>query len=345
MSFQKFVFQKKLLHWYRASKRDLPWRRTRDPYKILVSEIMLQQTQVDTVIPYYERWIKQFPDFKTLAAAEEATVLKSWQGLGYYRRAKMFHKNARQICATYNGKLPQSTEELIKLPGIGRYTAGAIASIAFNKKAPLLDGNVIRILTRLFAISKNVSEKETIEQLWEIAASLLPDKKVGDFNQALMELGATVCFPRSPHCGKCPVSHLCEGYRVGKPEDYPVKSPSIKTTKLNQFAFILWDKKKRVLVKKQKSGERWADLWTLPHFENLKKGLANLKIERSHLKKIRTDKHGFTRYQITLNTFALQGSFEYTVKEPAYQWMSRQEIKKNAFPAVYQKILNEVLGA
>jgi A/G-specific adenine glycosylase len=174
---------------------------------------------------------------------------------------------------------------------------------------------------------------------------LLPDKEVGDFNQALMELGATVCFPRSPDCKKCPVSVLCEGYRVGKAEDYPVKTPSLKTTKLKQFAFVLRDKKKRVLVKKQKAGERWADLWTLPHFENLKKGLTHLKIKRSHLKKIRTDKHGFTRYQITLSTFALQPPFQYTMKEPNYQWMSRQEIKRNAFPAVYQKILDEVLKA
>ena len=152
-------FQKKILGWYQIAKRDLPWRRTKDPYKILVSEIMLQQTQVDTVIPYYHRWLKRFPDFEKLAAAEEAVVLKHWQGLGYYRRAKMLHRNAQQVCAQHAGKLPQDAQALLGLPGIGRYTAGAVGSIAFGLKVPLLDGNVIRILTRLFAISKNVERE------------------------------------------------------------------------------------------------------------------------------------------------------------------------------------------
>ena len=163
------VFQKKILAWYNLSKRDLPWRRTRDPYKILVSEIMLQQTQVDTVIPYYERWLKKFPDFQTLANSNESEILKSWQGLGYYRRAKMLHQNAQVVMREYQGALPQTPDALLKLPGIGRYTAGAVASIAFEKKTPVLDGNVIRVLTRLFAIKENVSEKKTLDTLWEIA--------------------------------------------------------------------------------------------------------------------------------------------------------------------------------
>ncbi len=337
----KAKFQKQLSAWYQRHKRDLPWRNTKDPYKILVSEIMLQQTQVETVIPYYERWLSRFPDFKTLSAAKEPEVLKFWQGLGYYRRAKMLHRNAQVICAQHSGELPQNAAELLNLPGIGRYTAGAVGSIAFNKKVPLLDGNVIRILTRLFAITENVSEKKTIERLWEIAADLLPENNTGDFNQALMELGATVCFPRGPNCAKCPVSNLCEGFRLGKPESFPVKAPAVKTTKLKHFAFILRDKKKRLLVKKQQAGERWADLWTLPHFDNFKAGLKNFALEKKDLKKLRTDKHGFTRYQITLNTFAFEGHFENTLKEPAYQWMTRNEIQKSTFPAVYQKILDE----
>ena len=336
-------FQRQLARWYARHKRDLPWRRTKDPYKILVSEIMLQQTQVDTVIPYYERWIKRFPDFKTLAAAKEPDVLKLWQGLGYYRRAKMLHRNAQVVCKDHYGELPRDPKILLTLPGIGRYTAGAVASIAFEKKAPLLDGNVIRILTRLFAISENVSDKKTIERLWEIAESLLPEKKVGDFNQALMELGATVCFPRSPNCEKCPVANLCEGLHLEKPESFPVKSIAVKTTKLRHFAFVLRDKKNRLLVRKQKPGERWADLWTLPHFDNLKNGLESLAIDKSDLKKLRVDKHGFTRYQITLNTFVFDGIFENTAKEQSCEWMTKSEVKKSTFPAVYQKILDEVL--
>lgn len=336
-------FQNLLLSWYVQEKRDLPWRKTKDPYKILVSEIMLQQTQVDTVIPYYERWIERFPDFQTLATAKETDVLKFWQGLGYYRRAKMLHRNAQVICKEYHAELPQDPKTLLTLPGIGRYTAGALASIAFEKKAPLLDGNVIRILTRLFAIAENVSDKKTIERLWKIAENLLPDKKIGDFNQALMELGATICFPRSPNCETCPVANLCDGRRLQKPESFPVKSIAAKTTKLQHFAFVLRDKRNRLLVKKQKQGERWADLWTLPHFDNLKNGLESLAIEKTNLKKLRVDKHGFTRYQITLNTFVLNEVFENSIKEPNFEWMTSKQIKKSTFPAVYQKILDEVL--
>lgn len=341
MAFQKKNFQEKLLAWYNAAKRDLPWRRTKDPYKILVSEIMLQQTQVDTVIPYYERWLKRFPDFKTLAAAKEPEVLKFWQGLGYYRRAKMLHRNAQEVSVKYGGILPREPASLLLLPGIGKYTAGAVASIAYDVKAPLLDGNVIRILTRIFAITENVSEKKTIDKLWEIADSLVPEKSAGDFNQALMELGATVCFPRNPNCAKCPVVSLCEGFKLGKPESYPVKSPAAKVTRLEEFAFLLRDKKNRLLVKKQKQGERWADLWTLPHFENLETGIAHLKIEKDSLVKMRTDKHAFTRYQITLSTFTTEGHFKCAEKKSIYRWMTPSEIRQSTFPAVYQKILNE----
>jgi len=336
-------FQKKILGWYQAAKRDLPWRQTKDPYKILVSEIMLQQTQVDTVIPYYHRWLKRFPDFEKLAAAEEAEVLKHWQGLGYYRRAKMLHRNAQQVCAQHAGKLPQDAQTLLSLPGIGRYTAGAVGSIAFGLKVPLLDGNVIRILTRIFAISKNVADKNTLERLWKISKNILPNKNVGDFNQALMELGATVCFPRSPNCANCPVSDLCEGHLSGKAESYPVKSPAQKITKMNEHAFIFRDKENRLLVKKQKTGERWADLWTLPHFENLNEGLSNFKVKKNDLKKLRTDKHGFTRYQITLNTFTLGEPLKKIVKKSDYVWMTKKELSRSTFPAVYQKIIDGVM--
>ena len=336
-------FQKQLLSWYDKTKRDLPWRRTKDPYKILVSEIMLQQTQVDTVIPYYERWIKRFPDFQTLACAKEPDVLKFWQGLGYYRRAKMLHRNAKEICSNHKGLLPRDIPALMTLPGIGRYTAGAIASIAFHQKAPLLDGNVIRILTRINAISKNVAEKSTLDLLWKTAAIILPESRTGDFNQALMELGATVCFPRNPNCARCPVSKLCSAHQLGKEESFPVKSPAAKMTKLKEYAFVLRNRKNRLLVKKQKAGERWQDLWTLPHFSKLETGLKSLELKENSLKNLRTDKHGFTRYQITLHTFVSTKPVNIAAEE-GYRWMNKEEIKKMTFPAVYQKILNEVLS-
>jgi len=344
MPFQIKKFRSALQTWYQHSKRDLPWRRTRDPYAVLVSEIMLQQTQVDTVIPYYNRWLSQFPDFETLASASEGEVLKAWQGLGYYRRAKMLRLNAQAVCREHDGKLPSDFEALLNLPGIGLYTAGAVASIAFEKKKAVLDGNVIRILTRLFAIQENTAFKTTVENLWEKAESLLPEKNIGDFNQALMELGATVCFPRNPDCEKCPVAFTCEARHGNKQECYPVKTPAAKITKQVFYALAPVDARKRVLIQKQKTGARWAGLWTLPHFTNLRKGLAELNVKKEALQKLRSHKHGFTRYQITLHSFKAPVSAKALKPRVDSCWVAKDEIKKYAFPAVYQKILDEVLN-
>lgn len=344
MTFQIKQFQTALQKWYSRAKRDLPWRRTRDPYAILVSEIMLQQTQVDTVIPYYLRWLKKFPDFEILAAATEGEVLKAWQGLGYYRRAKMLRMNAQAVCRDHDGKLPSDFEALINLPGIGRYTAGAVASIAFEKKKPVLDGNVIRILTRLFAIKENTALKPTVENLWEKAEKLLPEKNIGDFNQALMELGATVCFPKNPICEKCPVAFTCEARRLNKQESFPVKTPATKITKQTFYAIAPIDAQGRVLIQKQNVGDRWAGLWTLPHFTTLKKGLAELRIKKEALQKLSGHKHGFTRYQITLHSFKVLFSAKAIKPRASSCWVAKSEIKNYAFPAVYQKIIDEVLS-
>ncbi len=335
-------FRRKLLAWYRTEKRKLPWRLSKDPYSILVSEIMLQQTQVDTVIPYYERWLKKFPDFETLAAADEATVLKFWQGLGYYRRAKMLHQTAKAVFEIHAGKLPSHPAELLNLPGIGRYTAGAIASIAFDAKAAIVDGNVIRIITRINAIKDNTAEKSTLEKIWQIAGDWLPEKNTGDFNQAMMELGATICKPQNPDCERCPVAKYCDAQKTGTPENYPFKNPGAKITKLKEFAFFMRDKQKRILVKKQRKGERWADLWTLPHFQKIEDGLTVLGLEKNQIKKLRRDKHAFTRYSITLETF--HATAQGKACNPGMEWMHEKEIRKQAFPAVYQKILDGVLN-
>ncbi|HCM42838.1 MAG TPA: A/G-specific adenine glycosylase [Candidatus Omnitrophica bacterium] len=342
MLFQTNKFRSSLQAWYRRFKRDLPWRKTNDPYRILVSEIMLQQTQVSTVIPYYIRWLRKFPDFETLAAADEATVLKQWQGLGYYRRAKMLRLNAQAVCRDHGGKLPSDFNALLDLPGIGRYTAGAIASIAFEKRKPVLDGNVIRILTRLFAIKKNTALRTTVEDLWKKAETLLPKKNIGDFNQALMELGATVCFPQKPNCSKCPVSFTCRAHHLKQEEAFPVKSPAVKATKQTFYALALTDSRGRVLIQKQKAGERWAGLWTLPHFVNLEDGLANWKIKGRALQPLRSHKHGFTRYQITLHSFKTSAPSHSVKLSDHLRWAAEKEIRNYAFPAVYQKIMDEV---
>lgn len=214
-----------LLGWYDRVRRDLPWRRTDDPYAIWVSEAMLQQTQVATVIPYYRRFLARFPTVHALASAPEVDVLKHWEGLGYYSRARNLHKAAGVVVSECNGTLPDTLDGLQSLPGIGPYMAAAVASIAFNRPVPVLDGNVERVLTRLHGISDPAREKATHQRLWALADDLLSIDRPGDHNQAMMELGATVCTPRAPDCPGCPFTGDCKAERAGNPESYPVKLP------------------------------------------------------------------------------------------------------------------------
>lgn len=212
----------KLLCWYDEAGRDLPWRHTRDPYAVWVSEVMLQQTRVETVIPYYERFLESFPTARALAEADEDTVLSHWSGLGYYRRARLLHQGVREVVAEYGGEVPEDADARRALPGVGRYTAGAIGSIAFDKEEPVVDGNVTRVLARLLRIKTPIGSSATTNKLWEEAARLVPGERPGDLNQALMELGATVCTPKQPRCESCPVAERCEGLAHGEVEALPV---------------------------------------------------------------------------------------------------------------------------
>jgi A/G-specific adenine glycosylase len=212
----------KLLGWYDKAARDLPWRNTHDPYAIWVSEVMLQQTRVETVIPYYERFLESFPTTHALAQADEDTVLSHWSGLGYYRRARLLHAGVREVVAEYGGEVPEDLDARRALPGVGRYTAGAIGSIAFDKEEPIVDGNVARVLARLLRIKTPIGASATTNRLWEEAAHLVSGERPGDLNQALMELGATVCTPKQPRCESCPVAEDCEAFAHGEVEALPV---------------------------------------------------------------------------------------------------------------------------
>jgi A/G-specific adenine glycosylase len=212
----------KLLDWYELYARELPWRSTADPYAVWVSEIMLQQTRVDTVIPYYERFLERFPTPRALAEADEDSVLSLWSGLGYYRRARMLHAGVREVVAQYGGRVPEEASARRALPGVGRYTAGAIGSIAFGKPEPIVDGNVTRVLARLLRIELPVGTAAMNKRLWQEAERLVPHERPGDFNQALMELGATVCTPRQPKCESCPLSADCEARANGETERLPI---------------------------------------------------------------------------------------------------------------------------
>jgi len=215
------ALRRRLLAWYRAHRRDLPWRRTRDPYAVWVAETMLQQTRVAAVVPYFERFLAEFPDPAHLAQAPEERVLALWSGLGYYSRARQLHRAARTLVERHAGRVPSDPEALAALPGVGRYTLGAVLSIAFDRPWPLVDGNVARVLGRVEALDGDLRRAPGSELLWRLAAALVPPRAPGDFNQALMELGATLCTPRAPRCAECPVAALCRARAAGDPERYP----------------------------------------------------------------------------------------------------------------------------
>jgi len=220
---QKEKIQTRLLQWFKKNGRDLPWRKTRDPYAIWVSEIMLQQTQVATVIPYYQKFFKTFPTVRHLSKADLSKVLKVWEGMGYYSRARNLHRASQTILNHFGGKIPNNLKDLLSLPGIGRYTAGAILSIAFNKEAPILDGNVRRVLSRLFAITGNPVRGKTEGLLWHLSESLVPRGSASSFNQGLMDLGSMICTQKDPQCPRCPLRQFCKGRTSGHPERYPAK--------------------------------------------------------------------------------------------------------------------------
>jgi A/G-specific adenine glycosylase len=260
--------RRRLLSWYDANRRDLPWRRTGDPYAIWISESMLQQTRVETVIPYYERFLARFPDPRALADAELEEVLELWTGLGYYSRARNLHRAARVLVRDHDGALPGDAESLRTLPGVGRYTAGAVASIAFDRPEPVVDGNVARVLARLHAIEEDVGASATIRRLWKEAAELAAGPRPGDLNQALMELGATVCTPRRPRCPICPLARRCAAFREGDPEALPVKAKKSPPRPVRAVAGFVARRGRWLAVQRPTEG-LLGGLWELPGGEPL----------------------------------------------------------------------------
>jgi A/G-specific adenine glycosylase len=246
----------KLLRWYDLHRRDLPWRnRPSDPYRVMVSEFMLQQTQVATVVPYFERFMGRFGTISELAAADEQEVLRLWQGLGYYSRARNLHATANRIVAEHGGEVPREVEALMGLPGIGRYTAGAIASIAFDERAAILDGNVKRVICRLDKI-----RKPDVEVLWRRAEEMVPARRAGDFNSALMELGATVCTPRKPRCGECPLAFGCKARLAGVQEEIP-EGKTGKALPLEKRWVFGVERRGKWLIEQRPAKGRWGKMW------------------------------------------------------------------------------------
>lgn len=305
-------FRRRLLRWFRRRARDLPWRDTSNPYHVWVSEIMLQQTQVATVIPYFHRFVRRFPTIHALAGSEQQAVLRLWEGLGYYRRARQMHEAARMVVHRHGGRLPRDIDALQRLPGIGRYTAGAILSIAFDEPAPILEANTIRLFSRLSAFRGDVSRTSGQRHLWRIAAGLIPARGAGAFNQALMELGSLVCTSRDPACGRCPVSRWCVAHGQGLQSRLPSPRKNVAFERIDEAAVVVYHRR-RVLIRQQSETQRWAGLWDFPRFritpatgtpleDQLIAGVeqvAGIRVAPSHL--LTTLRHGVTRYRITLH--------------------------------------------
>jgi A/G-specific adenine glycosylase len=251
---------------YRREHRDLPWRRSRDPYAIWVSEIMLQQTRVATVMPYFERWLERFPTVTALAQAPLDDVLAAWAGLGYYRRARNLHRGAADVVARYDGRLPATATELRSISGVGRYTAGAVASIAFDQCEPVVDGNVMRVLARVFAIDDDIKSASTQRRFWSLAGAMVPAAAPGDFNQGIMELGATVCTPTSPSCLVCPLSSLCRARAEGRQAELPVVPARRAAAELPLIAeAAAWIVRRgRLLLLRRRAEGLFGGLWELP---------------------------------------------------------------------------------
>ncbi|MFI5315280.1 MAG: A/G-specific adenine glycosylase [Myxococcota bacterium] len=290
-----------LLEWYRGARRPLPWRRTRDPYRIWLSETMLQQTRVDAVVPYYERFLARFPTLESLAVADEQAVLREWAGLGYYARARNLHRAAGVVLRDHGGELPRDAGSLAALPGVGRYTAGALRSIAFDERAAVVDGNVRRVLARL-AGARAPSDTE----LWRMADALVPEKAPGDWNQALMELGATVCTPRRPSCPVCPVGAFCAAHAQGDPERFPASARRPAARRVRALAGLLV-RRGRVLLVRRPSRGLLGGLWELPTVEEEgAPALLSALLERTGIRAAVGESLGRLRHQFTHRDLSLE---------------------------------------
>jgi A/G-specific adenine glycosylase len=264
-----FNFAQALLDWYdQHGRKDLPWQQEPTPYHVWLSEIMLQQTQVSTVIDYYQRFIRHFPDIETLAAAKQDAVLAQWSGLGYYARARNLHKTARLVVNEFNGHMPASLETLMDLPGIGRSTAGAILTLAYHQRFPILDGNVKRVLARFFAVEGWPGIKQVENRLWQYAEELLPEQRIANYIQAQMDLGATLCTRSKPDCQRCPMQTHCQAYALGQPGAYPGKKPKKNIPTRQTHWLVMQNEVGEVLLEQRPQQGIWGGLWSFPEMRD-----------------------------------------------------------------------------
>jgi len=358
----KTFFSEQLLSWYRVQKRDLPWRRSRDPYHIWVSEVMLQQTRVETVKPYFERFVSLFPTVRALAEAPEETVLKAWEGLGYYSRARNLQSAAREVTERYGGTVPDTKERFAELKGVGPYTAGAVMSIAFNRREPAVDGNVMRVLSRYFCIEEDIAKGGTRALMERLQYELIPDGEASDFNQAIMELGALICTPKSPHCLTCPVMERCAGRLEGKEESLPIKTKAKPPRpEYRACALVVSEDGTRVLLRKRPATGLLADMWELPHDEFAARGWspampdaalgdalagwigeqltsdADAAVRPSA--PIGIAEHTFSHIHWNLRVHRLTAAAGGTPPPEPYRWVDRAGMERHPLPNVFVRLL------
>ncbi len=339
-------FRRKLKAWYSAHHRKLPWRQTRDPYKIWISEIMLQQTTVQAVIPYYEKWMTFFPNVSTLSKAPIQKVLKIWQGLGYYRRAKNLHQAAKIIMTSFEGKIPQKYDDLKSLPGLGPYTTAAVLSFAFDKPFLTIDANVRRILMRLLKLPRKANSSIDAE-LHRLFSPFLPEKHMGMFNQSLMELGSLICRAKNPLCFGCPVLVFCGAYESGEQEVIPI--PKKRSYKKIQAVIGIIEKNGKFLIQKRPSTGLLADLWEFPGGKIERGETAEQALSREMKEEIGTEiqaahfltkvHHSYTQFQVTLHAFACSPKTKPALAKNRHRWVSLKGMQKFPFPSGSAKVI------
>ncbi len=352
---RQFSFlRRKLLHWFARHRRDLPWRLNRDPYRIWVSEVMLQQTTVATVGPRFENFLKEFPTLNDLAGADEQRVLRLWEGLGYYRRARDLHRSARQLIESHGGELPDDPDVWQALPGVGRYILGAVLSQAFDRRLPIVEANSQRLLCRLFGQRGDPSTAPVKSWLWKTAETILPRQRAGDFNQALMELGALVCTPAAPHCDDCPLASICVARRNDLQEAIPARPAAAKTEQVREAAVVLRKGSKVLLVRRPAAG-RWANMWEFPHHElnekethkkSMRRLLSRVLGVRAQIgAEIMTIRHAVTRFRISMvcHEAIFQSGSVRTATYPEARWLDPVELHSYPVSTPQRKLAEEVV--
>ncbi|MFX3675082.1 MAG: A/G-specific adenine glycosylase [Paenisporosarcina sp.] len=340
----KETFRESLIQWYIREKRDLPWRHTQDPYKIWVSEIMLQQTKVDTVIPYYVRFIKEFPNIDILASADEEKLLKQWEGLGYYSRVRNLQAGVKEVREKYNSIVPNTREKISTLRGVGPYTAGAILSIAYQKPEHAVDGNVMRVLSRILLIRDDIAKPKTRKLFEEAVSELIDSVDPSSFNQGLMELGATICTPTSPKCLLCPVREHCSAFYAGEQNELPNKTKNKKNKTLTFDVFVVQNEEGKFLLEKRPETGLLANLWQFPMVESATKDMETVPLLENRFgiyftkeNELRPFKHVFSHLTWEMNNISGNAIEASTIPE-ACKWLSKEEVQNVPMPVPMLKI-------